>query len=167
MEAKLYDLKPAYYPIREAWKWYDQRDSICYFFGAKFSVLDDALMDYLIANEAWYFKRYTAGELLKIKDFSRGKIGTDCSGFICKIIGCDQIDSVTLWSRCVNKTGVKNCKAGSLLYAPGHIGIDIGYGRCMHIGKELETIRLEANSAWKWEGGGEIDLLDYSMMHNY
>ena len=160
-------LMPAYEAIRNAWRWWDQRDSICYFFGAKFSVLTDELMDYLIANEAWYFKRYTAGELLKIKDFSRGKIGTDCSGFVCKIIGCDMINSATLWSRCPTKTGVKEGKAGSLLYYPGHIGIDIGYGRMMHIGKELETIRLEPNSAQPWIGAGEIDLMDYSVMHNY
>lgn len=161
------DLMPAYEAIKNAWRWWDQRDAICYFFGAKFSVLDDALMNYLIEHEWWYFKQYDDPTLDRIKDWSRGKIGTDCSGFVCKIIGCDMINSATLWSRCLNKTTVKGCKAGSLLYFPGHIGIDIGFGRCMHIGRELETIRLESNSIQRWEGGGELDIMDYSMMKNY
>lgn len=162
-----YPLKPAYYIIREAWKWYDQRDAIAYMMGAKFNVLDEWTIDYLFNNEKWYFDRYTPEELQRIKDWSLGKIGTDCSGFVCKCVGCEMINSATLWERCINKTDVKSCKAGSLLWRPGHIGIDIGYGQCMHIGKELETIRLERNDAFPWEGGGELDLLDYTMMHSY
>ena len=160
-------LKPAYQPVRDALKWYEHRDDIAYFFGAKWVILTDAVMDYLIEQENWYFKRYDEKQLKAIKEWSRGKVGADCSAYICKSIGCDMISSAQLWARCNNKTGVKECKAGSLLRYPDHIGLDIGYGYCLHIGKELESIRLEKNDKLGWIGGGEFDLLDYSMMVNY
>ena len=69
--------------LKKAYELFSRRDDIAYFMGAKVEVLTDALMDDLI-KQYWdvHFQRYSQAELTRIKDWSRGKLGMDCSGFV-------------------------------------------------------------------------------------
>lgn len=153
--------------LKRAFELYTQRDSITYFMGAKMQVLTDELMDELIKSY-WdaHFKRYTEAELKKIKDYSRGFIGTDCSGFVGECVRDKWLYSGALWERCINKTTVKDCKAGSILYRVGHVGLDIGYGYQMDIPIEMQTIRITKNTLPGFTGGGEWKYCDYSRSTN-
>lgn len=158
---------PAYIIIKNALSWYDRRDDCAYWYGAKRQVLTDDLMDYYVSAYPDHFKRYSADDLERLKRWSRGKIGFDCSGFVSACVGVNGWSSASLWARTVNRSDVREAKAGCLLYRPGHIGIDIGYGYSLDIPIEGQTIRLTRNTIPGFTYGGEWYDADYEMMNNY
>lgn len=158
---------PAYDIVKRALYWYDNRENVAYFMGAKGEVLTDRHMDELIKWYPDYFAQYSAEDIKRIKDYSRGKIGFDCSGLVSDCAGLAGLSSWSLWDRTKNRTTVKDCKAGSFLWRPGHIGIDIGYGHFVDIPKEMQTVRIMPNSAGTFTHGGEYINANYDMMFNY
>ena len=76
------------------------KEKYAYFYGAKGQLLTDAAMNALIKAEPKYFARYTKTQLEEIKEYSRGKIGFDCSGFITAISGVGG-SSTTQWNNCM------------------------------------------------------------------
>lgn len=160
--------KKSYMILRNAFKIYTERDKYAYFYDAKGIVLTDSAMDYLIRLH-WedHFKRFSPEELKKIKDFSRGKIGYDCTGFIWAISGVGGSANWIYDKATVNKTSVENGKAGSLLWKPGHAGIDIGYGYAMDFPIELHTAEIVKIQARGFSGSGELAGYDYSEANHY
>lgn len=137
-----------------------------YFYGAKGQILTDDVMNYLIKAYPTHFARFTSEELERIKAYSIGKIGIDCSGFVSFCTGD--------WS---NSTGqIKNCSyvtddlvsgvAGSLLWKPSHIGIDVGYGYFLHCPIEGHTIEMGKISEYNWTKSGRSIMLDYKGANN-
>lgn len=161
-------MAPAYQIVQKFYDWYFQRDNIAYWMGAKGEILTRQRMEDLVRWNPEYFSKYTQQQLEKLMKWSEGKIGFDCSGLVSKCVGVQGWSSWTLWDHCVNSTSVKQCKAGSLLWKPGHIGIDLGFGAAGHIGVEGETIRIDDNGkAGLFQYGGEWENADYSMMYNF
>lgn len=161
---------PAYQIVQKAFDIYFNRDSIAYWMGAKGEVLTYERMDELIKwNQAYFDSHYSAAELERLKNWSVGKIGYDCSGLISHCVGVQGWSSWTLWEHCINTCGIKESKAGSILWRPGHIGLDLGFGACMHIGKEGQTIRIDDNISPvpAFTTAGQWEYADYSMMFNY
>lgn len=158
---------PAYDIVKRALNWYTERDSVAYWMGAKGEVLTNKRMDELVKWYPDYFSKYTPERLAELKKWSLGKIGFDCSGLVSVCAGLKGLSSWSLWDRTVNRTTVKECKAGSFLWRPGHIGIDIGYGYFIDIAAEGQTIRLLPNSKGTFTNGGEYVGADYSMMSNF
>lgn len=152
---------------QRAFKLWNERDTIAYWYGAKGEKLTDAVMDYFIHAEPQHFSRYTAEELERLKDWSRGKTGYDCSGFVSVCCGVRGWSSAYLWSHTKNRDTVAAAKAGSLLYRNGHIGIDIGYGQCMMMGREGCTIEIVPNTSQGFTGGGEWADADYSESNSH
>ena len=58
---------------------YANRNKYCYFYGAKNVVLTDERMNALWDAEPGYFSRYTKTQKESIFNYSRGKVGLDCS----------------------------------------------------------------------------------------
>lgn len=142
---------------------YYHREEYAYFYGAKGGLLTDAYMDYLIKTYPNHFIKYTPEELKRIKDYSRGKIGYDCSGFTGWICTGDTQNSAGQFANCNHvSTDLVAGVAGSLLYRPGHIGIDIGYGYFLHMPNEGRTIELGKILEYPWEKTGRCNLLDYN-----
>ncbi len=156
----------SYMILRNAFKLYVNRDKYAYFYGAKYELLTDKLMNELI-NIYWkeHFSRYSKEELEGIRNYSRGKIGMDCSAFITQISRL-QGNSQMQYNATVNKTRVEDGKAGTLLYKTGHVGIDIGYGYCMHIPIEKHTLEIAKIQAIGFTNSGEIPDYDYSEANN-
>lgn len=128
--------------IKDALYYLVHKDEYAYFYGAKGIRLTDANMDYLIAAEPNYWKRYSSGQIKAIKDWSRGKIGYDCSGYIGQVTGC-RTWSGSIWERCTNKS--KNLYSGpaaSILWKPGHVALDMGYGYFLHFPSELHSCEI-------------------------
>lgn len=162
-------MKKWYEVIRDAWAIYLHRDDYCYFYGAKGQVLTDRLMDALISAEPKYWSKYTQADIVKIKNFSRGKIGLDCSGFITRITG-NATSSYYQYKGCTNKsTDIKHGVAGSIVYSTfygtgSHIGIDVGFGYYLHFPKELHSCELGRfnENTTVWEHTGRMtDYIDY------
>ena len=84
--------------IKKALYMYVHRNEYAYFYGAKGEVLTENYMDMLIRMYPNHFKQYTPAQLRQIKNYSIGKIGYDCSGFITACTGAQgnsamQLDS--------------------------------------------------------------------------
>lgn len=157
---------------------YANRNKYCYFYGAKNIVLTDERMNALWNAEPAYFRRYSAAQKTAIFNYSRGKIGLDCSGFVCKVLENAGVITRSQWtystaliSKCTNITtnpASADSPAGSLLYstfhnAGRHIGVDGDSGWFYDIGVEGDTIRHMKIADWgKWEKAGRYPGVDYT-----
>lgn len=154
---------------------YRERDDYAYFYGAKGQVLDDPTMDALIAAESSYFtRRYTAEQIRSIKSFSIGKIGLDCSGFVCYVLEragvitrAEWTFSTALIEKCAFKAPPLEIPAAGILYrnpvsTGRHVGIDIDDGLFLHMGHEGASVELGDNHTGYWEIGGCFPGIDYT-----
>ena len=134
---------------------YANRNKYCYFYGAKNVVLTDERMNALWNAEPGYFSRYTKTQKESIFNYSRGKVGLDCSAYVCLVLETAGIITRSQWTystaligKCTNITvnpASAASPAGSLLYstfhnAGRHIGVDGGSGRFYDIGAEGDKI---------------------------
>lgn len=152
--------------IQKALNLYVSRDNYAYFYGAKGKNLTDDYMYALEMSEAIYFSQYDANKLHEIENYSRGKIGIDCSGFINLLTG-DVNYSSGYWQTGTDKTTPREGTEGNMLYTTfggtgRHIGLDIGYGYFMHCPKEGRTLEIGRISDYKWEGSAHFRGVDYT-----
>ena len=150
--------------IKDALAMHVHADQYAYFYGAKGERLTIAVMRALMEKEPEYWKRYTDKQIAEIMAFSVDRIGYDCSGFIGKVTGCNTY-SGAIWDRCTDKTTPAKGPAGSILWKPGHVGLDIGMGFYLQTGKEGESITMGriSENVIKWEGSGRLSsYIDYT-----
>ena len=144
---------------------YSRREDFAYFYGAKGCVLTDATIRTLMAAEPLYFSQYTDKQIRDIYDYSIGKIGIDCSGYINLLTG--QFNwSTGYWTQSINRGSPCAGTWGNLLYTTfngtgRHVGIDIGEGRFLHAPKEMHTIEMGMIREYPWEGSGQIAGISY------
>lgn len=142
---------------RELWK---ERNDIAYLYGAKGQRCTESVFDALWNAEPNYFKKYTAAEKKRIKEFCMGKRLMDCSGFINECVG-DFKYSTAYIDSCINVTSPDKTKDGDLLYTTfggtgRHIGIDLGHGFFMHCPSEGKTLEIGVIADFQWEKGGTL-----------
>lgn len=161
--------RPAYEAIQRFYDLYFGRDKIAYWMGAKGVLLTRARMWELVNAYSDYFrKKYDDKRLKELMEWSEGKTGFDCSGLICACFGTPyQMSSWTLREHMARTTGVKECKAGSILWFPGHAELDLGFGASGGIRSEGKTIEINDNGTAGFQLGGELEGYDYSMMYNF
>ena len=160
--------KPAYEAIQKFYDLYFGRDKIAYWMGAKGEILTRKRMQELVDAYWDYFKKYDPDRLEELMRWSEGKIGFDCSGLVCACFGTPyEMSSWTLREHMVRTVGVKECKAGSILWFPGHVEIDLGFGATGGIRSEGKTIEINDNGVGGFQLGGELEGIDYSMMYNF
>lgn len=146
--------------IKKALNMYVHRNRYAYFYGAKGEVLTEATMDYLIRCYPSHFARYDKKQLEQIKAYSAGKIGYDCSGFITAVSDVAGSSSMQ-FSACHDITdNLASGPAGSFLYRPGHIGLDIGYGAFLHCPSEGRTIEMGIIREYVWEQTGQSNYIN-------
>ena len=155
-----------YNVIQNAMNIYYNRDQYAYFYGAKGQVLTDSVMNALVKCEPEYFSRYNPLQMKQIYDFSRGKVGLDCSGFVNACTGQTNY-STGYYTDTLNKTDPIHGKEGSLLYTTWggkgrHVGIDIGYGYYLDFRKEGESCHFGRIKDTAWENSGELKGIDYT-----
>ena len=152
--------------IKKALYMYDHRNNYAYFYGAKGEVLTENAMDILIRMYPNHFKRYTKEQLRQIKNWSLGRIGYDCSGFITVCTGA-QGNSAMQINDCHNVSdNLVAGVAGSLLWKPSHVGLDFGYGFFLHMPREGESIILGKISEYAWEKTGMLNCINYEGSDN-
>lgn len=161
-------MKPAYEAIQRFYDLYFGRDKIAYWMGAKGDLLTYPKMRELVASYPDYFKKYTPERIEQLMAWSVNKKGYDCSGLLCACFGTPyEMSSWTLREHMVKTFGVKECKAGSILWFPGHVELDLGFGASGGIRSEGKTIEINDNGTAGFQLGGELEGYDYSMMYNF
>ena len=159
-------MEGSYMILRRALKMYVERDRYAYFYGAKGERLTEQTMNALIEAYPNYWNRFSIQAIEEIKRFSKNRIGYDCSGFITAVTGLAG-NSATQYSKTVNKSSVTDSKAGALLYKPGHIGLDLGYGYTIHIGSAGATFEIAKIQTVGFTKAGECPGYDYSEANNH
>ena len=151
--------------VKEALQMLVNKDRYAYFYGAKGEKLTVDVMEALWNSSPDYFKKFTKEQKDAFFSYSLGKVGYDCSGFIGKITGCNTY-SGAIWSRCDYKTTPALCVGGSILWKPGHVGLDIGIGGFfIHMGRMGNTVEIGriSNGQVKWESAGRLTgYIDYT-----
>lgn len=155
--------------IKEGLSMHVHADQYAYWYGAKGEKLTDQVMLSLVQQEPAYFSRYSEAELKRLMKWSKNRIGFDCSGFIGKITGCNTY-SGAIWSRCSKKSkNLYEGPAGSILWKPGHVALDIGLGFGIEMGAEghsVEMFRISENLN-RFEGTGQlVTYIDYTGADN-
>lgn len=148
--------------VKNALAVYAERDKFAYFMGAKGEKLTDERMETLwnaYYNE--HFHKYTDEQKKQIFDYSRGKIGYDCSGFVGGLVS----DASGSWGQIENciatSEDVISCAPGCILWFPGHVGISVGYGYCLHFPTEGATCTLSRVDAVGWTKYGYHKNINY------
>lgn len=151
--------------IKKALKMLEESDKYAYFYGAKGQVLTDAVMTSLWNASPKYFNKYSAEQKKNIFDYSRGKIGYDCSGFVGELVG-DKVYSMALKEHCPYKTTLYEGVEGSVIWRnePNrHVAIDIGKGFLVEMGREGYSVEIHriGENLHRFDGSGEHRNVDY------
>lgn len=140
--------------IKRAEQMYVHREWYAYLYGADGQVCTDALVDLKVRQHPAHFK---GKDIQAIKDYSRGKVVFDCSGFIHSIYDAPDMNSARIISLCDNvTTDLASGVEASVLYKKGHIGQDVGHGCFIDIAAELDTFRLKVIREYDWQKSGML-----------
>ena len=154
-----------YEVIKKALLMFYHKDEYAYFYGAKGQVLTEDVMNALISAEPAYFGKYDTATLQRIKDYSRGKIGYDCSGFVSAVVGFENYSTGHYHDGAEKTTPLLGTEGNGLYTSFGgsgrHVGIDIGYGFFLHMPKELKSIELGRICEYNWEHSFHFANIDY------
>lgn len=155
---------------------YANRERYAYLYGANGEIGSDELVDRLWDMYSDHFYRsvtlngYTKKQL---KNHVRGKICLDCSSFICLVTQNDTTDITKLGvTTDYNSDGLrklfvvkrmpKDGTAGSVLWKPGHVALDVGYGICIDFGNEFLDCRMYQLDGKGFVESGELSYVDYT-----
>lgn len=140
--------------IKRALQMYAHRDWYAYLYGTDGQVCDDALVDRQVKR---YPGHFVNRDIQAIKAYSRGKVVFDCSGFIHSIFNAPDMSSRGLITIADHVTSdLASGPEGSVLYKPGHIGLDVGHGVFVDIAGELDTFRLKVIREYDWSKSGML-----------
>ncbi len=138
---------------KTALKMFAHRDEYAYLYGTDGETGSDSLVDKMVAAYPSYF---SGKDTAAIKEYVRGKTCYDCSGWVHTLFGAPDMNSTSIINDCTNvSTDLVAGVAGSVLWKSGHVGIDFGYGFCLDIPTELQTIRLRKISECDWTKSGQ------------
>lgn len=149
--------------IKNGLKIYYERDKYAYFYDAKGIILTDSAMDYLISIHPEHFGKYTQAQLKQIKDYSRGKIGYDCTGFIYAVTqGRVGGSADSIYEHATKKwDNAYDNWAGTMLHKKGHAALDLGYGFFLHFPNEGRSCELGWSRDYNWENACTLAGIDY------
>ena len=156
------DLIPFYEAEKKAWQIIADPESYAYFYGAKRVILTDHIMESLWQQ---YYEEYNykfADDKKEIFNWSRGKIGLDCSGFVGHCVGELWSYSKALIDHCPYVTD--NLAEGlecSVLWKPGHVGLDMGRGYVAEFGRYKHSIEINRIKERDFKLSGRIRTVDY------
>lgn len=154
-----------YEVIKKALRMFYESNKYAYFYGAKGQVLTDGTMNALISAEPSYFAKYTTQQLEEIKNYSRGKIGYDCSGFVSAVVGVENYSTGHYHDGAEKTTPLLGTEGNGLYTTFGgkgrHVGIDIGYGFFLHMPSELHSVTLGRIAEYEWERSFHFVNVDY------
>lgn len=158
-------MKKWYEVVKEALRMLQHSDEYAYFYGAKGQRLTDDVMNALWNASPAYFAKYTKEQKKQIFNYSRNKIGYDCSGFVGHCVG-DMTYSMGLKANCVPNKSLAEGVEGSIMWRnePNrHVALDIGRGFLLEMGREMHSVELNriAECADRFDGSGRHRAVDY------
>lgn len=166
------DKRPAHEIAKQALYMYIHRDNYAYLYGTDGQTGTDELVDKMVRRHAKHFEKFSHEDIQRLKDYVRGKTCYDCSGFVHTLFGSRDLNSFGIISDCDVLYNlpeqVTESPEATVLYKPGHIGVDTGHGTFVHIAAEFQTFRFERIREYDWTLAGEWNkFCDYTDAYNY
>lgn len=97
----------------------------------------------------------------------KGKNVFDCSQVVLYVTEHDtDMTSTGLINQCKVQMSPKDGLAGSLLWKPGHVGIDLGGGRVFDMPGEFEDLRETKMYEAQWQKSGQLPWVNYAGSSN-
>lgn len=125
-----------------------------YLYGTDGQTGTDELVDKQVRAFPDHFKGMN---IRSLKDYVRGKICYDCSGFVHTLFGAPDMCSGDLISSCARTTtNLAEGVVSSVLWKRGHVGVDISGGCFVHFPAEFHSIEIGVISEYNWEKSGEL-----------
>ncbi len=163
------------YMIQHGLRMYMQRDKYAYLYGANGEIGTPELVDRLWAVYPQYFEEQVIGRghhsKEELKRHVQGKICLDCSSFICYVSQEERFEDLRV-VRDYNSAMLRRefavvrtpsaGTAGSILYKPGHVALDIGYGICLEFANEFVDMRMRRIADAGFVESGELKFIDYT-----
>ena len=143
-----------------------ERAPYCYIYGGNGSVMTEKKIRALVKkyNSAHFedmFKR-TGKTIDDLIEHCTGKMGMDCSEFLWIVTGGPyDMTSVALKDSCTLLVPPANGVAGSLLWKPGHVALDIGAGKAAEFVEEFQDLQITTIKDRGFEKSGQLPWVDY------
>ena len=147
--------------VKRALQLYAHRDDFAYLYGTDGQIATEELIERQFKKYPGHFAKR---DLDAIREYTLGKVVFDCSGFIHTIFDAPDKTSLGIITDCADVgTDLAAGPAGSCLYKPGHIGLDIGSGCFIDTATECDTFRLKIIREYDWVKSGKwLHYADYT-----
>ena len=138
----------------------------CYIYGGNGEVMTEKRVRALVKRYAKphfddLFKR-TGKTVDDLVQYCDGKRGLDCSGFICLVTGAQQdLNSYGLINACKMRVQPSAGVAGSVLFKPGHVALDLGAGMCAEFVEEFKDMQINRIAERGFTISGQLPWIDY------
>lgn len=164
--------QPAHEIAKNALRFYVHRNNYAYLYGTDGQVGSDELVDKMVRRHTKHFERYSHTDIQALKEYVRGKICFDCSGFVHTLFGAPDRNAFGIISECETTyqipEQVTQSPEATVLWKPGHIGVDTGHGTFVHISTEFDTFKFGIIREYDWVKAGEwSEYCDYTDAYNY
>ncbi len=136
------------------------RPYVAYLFGGDGRVITEA---YIRQLAAVYPSHYKDIDLEALVRHAKGAHALDCSQLIVGLSDApSDMSSGTLIARCEYKTTPEKGVEGSLLWKPGHVGLDLGKGYCLEMVGEFRDLQINKISGRGFTRSGRLPWVDYT-----
>lgn len=146
---------------KRALQLYAHRDEFAYLYGTDGQIATEELIERQFKK---YPGHFATRDLNAIREYTLGKVVFDCSGFIHTIFDAPDKTSLGIITDCSDvSTDLAAGVEGSVLFKPGHVGLDIGAGVFIDTATECDTFRLKIIREYDWVKSGKwIHYADYT-----
>lgn len=170
--------KKWYHVIRDALRMYAHKGNYAYLYGANGELGSRELVERLWSQYPDHFRATVINQGKTKEDLIRhvtGRYCYDCSSFGCAVtqtetfphctVTVDYSSSALHAKMNPRRTPVEGT-AGSILWKPGHVALDIGHGMCIDFANEFIDMRLYDLSTGNFVCDGELPWVDYTGTSN-
>lgn len=137
----------------------------CYIYGGNGDVLTEKKIKSLVKTYKSHFDKLfkdTGKTVQDLIDHCKDKRGLDCSEFLWRVTGGPyDMNSTTLFNQCKLTVEPKAGVTASILWKPGHVGLDLGSGMVMEFVGEFRDIQINRIKDRDFIRSGQLPWVDY------
>lgn len=141
------------------------RPPYCYIYGGNGDPLTEKQIKKLVKTYKTHFDtlfKATGKTQQDLINHCLEKHGLDCSEFVWRVTGANtDMNSSALINACKLKTSPEAGVAGSVLWKPGHVALDIGNGKCIEFVNEFQDIQINTIKDRGFQLSGQLPWVDY------
>lgn len=136
------------------------RPYVAYLYGGDGRVITEAYIRQLAASYPVHYKPLDIEALIR---HAKGAHALDCSQLIVGLSDApNDMSSGALISVCEYTTTPEKGVEGSLLWKPGHVGLDLGKGYCLEMVGEFRDLQINKISGRGFTRSGRLPWVDYT-----